>query len=154
MNVNIEIPIGLRSFGNKLGTFCYIPMTIFLYFNWIILIINLLIFNKVGCSHGRAHEFFLESLSSNFPSVQCVAYSDLAQNKCTVSGVIENMGGDFAVTRSQPKGIFYLETKPEPPYAISDINFFKHADMVLPKKANGWLSRTLDVTRSIFHRQW
>lgn len=109
--------------------------------------------NIVGCSHGRAHEFFLESLSSNFPSVQCVAYSDLAQNKCTVSGVIENMGGDFAVTRSRPKGIFYLETNPEPPYAISDINYFKHADMVLPNKAKGWLSTTLDVTRRLFHRQ-
>lgn len=106
----------------------------------------------VGCSHGRAHEFFLESLSSQFPSVQCATYSELAQNKCIVSGVIENMGGDFAVTGARPKGIFYLETKPESPYAISDINHFKHADMVLPTKAKGWLTRTLDVTRSLFQR--
>lgn len=59
------------------------------------------------------------------------------------------MGGDFALTAERPRGVFYLETKAEPPYAISDVNEFHSVEIMIPSNTKGWLSRTLDAARTL-----
>lgn len=82
----------------------------------------------VGCSHGRAHEYFLESLHNAFVGVQCKSFAELSDNRCTKTGVKGMMGGDVGFFSSRPRGIFYLETYAQPPYAIRNTNLFNKID--------------------------
>lgn len=42
------------------------------------------------------------------------------------------MGGDVSFNAHRPKGIFYLETNAEPPFAISDTNYFNKIEFAGP----------------------
>lgn len=55
-----------------------------------------------------------------------MSYEEIERNECTVvePGKTYPMGGDFAKGMEKPKGIFYLETNENPPYAIRDIEKF------------------------------
>lgn len=81
-----------------------------------------------GCSHGRAHEYFLESLTSMFIGVQCISFEELSYKKCTKTGVKGIMGGDVSFFSNRPQGIYYLETNAQPPYAVRDTNLFNKID--------------------------
>lgn len=80
------------------------------------------IFDK--CSHDRAHNLFLESLSSNFTAIHCDSHLEIQCGKCTFDDVTATMGGDITATSPKPYGIFYLETKDKSPYIIPDYNSF------------------------------
>lgn len=75
------------------------------------------------CSHVRSHALYLESISTDFPSVQCTNFEEISRNKCTRSGVIGKMGGDIGYNSMKPSGVFYLETYFSPPYMKSIENF-------------------------------
>lgn len=105
--------------------------------------------NLVGCSHGRAHEFFLESLLNDFLSVQCSSFKELRLNQCTMTGVVAKMGGDIDLTIRQPTGIFYLETNNESPYAIADVNRFCKIKVMEPQN---WSRRLLSTPVKLFRR--
>lgn len=80
-------------------------------------------FDADKCSHVRSHALYLESLSMEFPSVQCTNYEEISKNKCTRSGVIANMGGDIGSNSMKPSGVFYLETYFSTPFMKSIENF-------------------------------
>lgn len=76
------------------------------------------------CSHGRATKLFRESLSSNFTAMKCSSYKQIKNGRCSFFGVTGIMGGDVTSNAHKPIGIFYLETKEDNPYVISDISAF------------------------------
>ncbi|XP_055295778.1 lipase member H-A-like [Sitodiplosis mosellana] len=82
------------------------------------------------CSHVRSHHLFLESLKTKFTAIQCVSYEEIKERRCTFNNVTAIMGGD--ITQHTPKsyGIFYLETKFQPPYNIPDYRSFNNIDFV------------------------
>lgn len=82
------------------------------------------------CSHVRSHHIFLESLFTKFEAIQCVSYEEIQENRCTFNNVTAYMGGD--ITQHTPKsyGIFYLETKLQPPYNIADYRSFNNVEFV------------------------
>lgn len=82
----------------------------------------------VGCSHGRAHEYYLESLTNIFIGVQCRSFAELSEKKCTKTGIRGLMGGDVAYFSNRPRGIYYLETNSVSPFAIRDTNLFNKID--------------------------
>lgn len=92
------------------------------------MLIECLFHFPVGCSHGRAHEYFLESLTNSFVGVECKSFAELSDKRCTKTGVKGMMGGDVGFFSNRPRGIFYLETNAEPPYAIRNTDFFNKID--------------------------
>ncbi|XP_055295780.1 lipase member H-B-like [Sitodiplosis mosellana] len=82
------------------------------------------------CSHSRSHHLFLESLTTKFMAIQCASYDEIKQNRCTTNNVTAIMGGD--ITQHIPKayGIFYLETRAEPPYNMGDNKHFNNIEIV------------------------
>ncbi|XP_072756273.1 pancreatic lipase-related protein 2-like [Anoplolepis gracilipes] len=76
------------------------------------------VFSAQICSHGRAHEFFAESIvhSDGFPALQCSNWIDFQLGKC---GNNSTVMGEFINTDS--RGIFYLETNAEPPFGKGEI---------------------------------
>lgn len=69
-----------------------------------------------ACSHARAHEFFLESISeSGFYGYECDSRSSFNQGKCTTNPVI--MGED---TPHDAHGTYYLKTNSESPFGMGN----------------------------------
>ncbi|RVE46866.1 hypothetical protein evm_008511 [Chilo suppressalis] len=70
-----------------------------------------------ACSHGRSHEFFLESIDSTIPftAYPCESWDDFTQNKCQSNAT--PMGYNV---RKSNWGDFYLHTKNESKYAMGD----------------------------------
>merc|ERR1712007_264503 len=68
-----------------------------------------------GCSHGRAPDYFIESIngSPKFVSGKCDSYANWASGACS-SGIRTNMG--FGVSTSV-RGQFYLVTNAATPFA-------------------------------------
>lgn len=73
-----------------------------------------------ACSHYRSYEIYIESLSPNlsFDSVQCASYEEIKQNQCTPSGPNARMGGDDPKQMELTRGVYYIQTGEEPPYAL------------------------------------
>lgn len=82
------------------------------------------------CSHVRSHHLFLESLTTDFPAILCISYEEIRKNQCTFTNTVVNMGGDLKQGSIKPQGIFYLETKLTPPYAISDYRAFNNIEFI------------------------
>lgn len=78
------------------------------------------------CSHARSYELFFETLKSDFLAIQCASYEEISKNECTFKNVTMKMGGNILSNSVKPQGIFYIETKPRSPFAISDYNLFKN----------------------------
>ncbi|KAK2720757.1 hypothetical protein QYM36_004589 [Artemia franciscana] len=67
-----------------------------------------------GCSHARAHQYYVESIRSNaFRAKQCGSYDEYLAGVCN-SNTEEYMG--FVVSTSA-RGNFYLQTNENSPYA-------------------------------------
>lgn len=82
------------------------------------------------CSHLRAPEYFAESITSDgFIAQRCESFAEIKNSRCT-----NELPGEFVVMRSEPanyglKGIFYLKTNSNSPYAVgrrnaSSIDYF------------------------------
>lgn len=78
------------------------------------------------CSHGRAHDLFIESLDvkSTFYAKRCATYKEVYDRNCTHSNDLASMGGDIE-NMSKAYGLFVLPTRNQTPYAIpsTDIVF-------------------------------
>ncbi|XP_063220792.1 pancreatic triacylglycerol lipase-like [Bacillus rossius redtenbacheri] len=72
--------------------------------------------SAVACSHGRANEFFAESITtgSGFWSRQCGSWSTFSANRC--SNNAETVMGDK--TPSSASGTFFLKTGRSSPFAL------------------------------------
>jgi pancreatic triacylglycerol lipase len=73
------------------------------------------------CSHGRAVEFYVESIRNNgFSALRCPERDDISSRRC----VLEPrswMGGDSVNFNKSLRGSFYLETNRNSPYAQGPI---------------------------------
>ncbi|CAB3360981.1 Hypothetical predicted protein [Cloeon dipterum] len=68
-----------------------------------------------ACSHGRSHEFFLESVSSNqFVAKECDTWDNFQGGAC--AGASQAIMGNPSSTNS--RGTFYLATSDSPPFAL------------------------------------
>lgn len=84
------------------------------------------------CSHIRANRLFLESLTMNFTAIRCDSLEEVQSGLCLFDNVTALMGGDItAETTPKPNGIFYLETRSESPYVISDYQSYNKT-VILP----------------------
>lgn len=63
--------------------------------------------NQVGCSHGRAYEYFAESINTEvgFYSYPCAAYPIFLLGQCKDDSIL--MGDP---TPSTARGVYYLKT--------------------------------------------
>ncbi|XP_055597202.1 pancreatic triacylglycerol lipase-like [Uranotaenia lowii] len=72
-----------------------------------------------ACAHGRAWEFFAESVRtapSRFVSVQCANYGQIVNQNCVSSGPNRNMGGEPA-NIGTASGVYFLQTNAASPFA-------------------------------------
>lgn len=72
------------------------------------------------CSHSRANELYIESLSEHalFESAQCDSYQDILENNCRSSGRQSAlMGTDDPDVLVKARGIYYLRTNAKSPYS-------------------------------------
>ena len=87
--------------------------------------------NKIldKCSHGRSHEFFIESLSLNskFEGTHCASYEEIENQRCTETGPRAVMGGDEPEEIVKANGVYYLATNLESPFS-------KNVKGVLPEE--------------------
>lgn len=74
------------------------------------------------CSHGRAHKLYIESLSNDsvFMGLACGSYEEMEEEQCSTSaGMPAVMGTADPVTLRKARGVYYLRTNQQPPYAIN-----------------------------------
>lgn len=76
---------------------------------------------------------FFESLKTDFLAIQCDSYDEILKNQCTFKNVTMKMGGNILPNSKKLHGIFYIETKPQSPFVISDYNMFKNIIINPPK---------------------
>ncbi|KAJ6626577.1 Pancreatic triacylglycerol lipase, partial [Pseudolycoriella hygida] len=71
-----------------------------------------------ACSHGRSHKFFAESITSpiGFYGHYCDSYDSYIKGKCPANSMI--MGDP---TPSSARGVYYLRTNAEPPFALGNV---------------------------------
>ncbi|KAF6210802.1 hypothetical protein GE061_013913 [Apolygus lucorum] len=74
----------------------------------------------IGCSHGRAYDYFTESISTpqGFPAVECDSWSNFESGACDKNKQIF-MGPNTPTTA---RGVYYLSTNGGSPYAKSSIH--------------------------------
>lgn len=70
-----------------------------------------------NCAHGRAHEFYAESINTQagFWARQCGSYQEIVRNNCVSIGPDALMGGN--PVNAQAVGIYHLETNRASPFA-------------------------------------
>lgn len=73
------------------------------------------------CSHSRANDLLLESLTTNFRAFQC-SHFDEQKKLCVFEGIKTIMGPNM----TEAYGRFYLETRGETPFVIPDPNRFEN----------------------------
>ena len=80
-------------------------------------------FNPLSCSHSRAATFFAESVAmgerSNYHTVKCETFADVKNRTCSLDSEGIRMGHKDNIKSA--KGIYFLETKAEAPYAVGDV---------------------------------
>nr|API65148.1 lipase [Culex pipiens pallens] len=72
-----------------------------------------------ACAHGRAVDFFTESLRTNpsrFNSVRCQNFDQILNNNCVSSGPNRNMGGEPS-NIGLASGVYHLLTNAASPFA-------------------------------------
>lgn len=71
------------------------------------------------CSHGRAHDLFIESLNvtSTFYGEKCASYKEVSEQNCTHSNDFALMGGDIE-NMNRAHGLYVLETSNDSPYSL------------------------------------
>lgn len=69
------------------------------------------------CSHGRAYEYFEESiqLDQEFTATRCDSYVEIEAKTCTSRGAARFGGEPLNV--ATPPGVYFFETNPQSPYA-------------------------------------
>ncbi|XP_058467031.1 pancreatic lipase-related protein 2-like [Malaya genurostris] len=72
-----------------------------------------------GCAHGRAPNFYAESIRSSVPfrSTRCASHGELLEGNCTPSGADANMGGQPSNQGRGVSGIYFLTTNAQSPFA-------------------------------------
>ncbi|XP_064615678.1 inactive pancreatic lipase-related protein 1-like [Liolophura sinensis] len=72
----------------------------------------------LSCSHGRSHDFYVESILSHCPfrGHPCNSFEDFSAGKCTGCGSHGCAMMGFPAHSQGPKGKFYLATRPKTPY--------------------------------------
>lgn len=68
-----------------------------------------------ACSHGRAFEFFAESITERFVATHCHSYFDFQANDCGSQPVTALMGG-LDLDSVKP-GTYYLRTGSKKPFS-------------------------------------
>ncbi|GFU09512.1 pancreatic triacylglycerol lipase [Nephila pilipes] len=76
-----------------------------------------------GCDHGRASEFFNQTIDNSgcrFLAVHCTSYSDYEEGKCPPeNSTVTEMGFHLKrIPELDPPARFYLRTNAEPPYCL------------------------------------
>lgn len=73
------------------------------------------------CSHGRAHKLYIESLSDDsiFVGLPCNSYDEMEREQCTATGQTVRMGTADLDTLRLARGVYYLRTNPQAPYAMN-----------------------------------
>lgn len=98
--------------------------------------VSFLSFALEKCSHVRAHHLFLESLTTQFVAIRCRSFLNIEFNLCTHDYTTALMGGDISRDSLKPHGIFYVETKGESPYVISNHRSFHGTKLIyLPERS-------------------
>jgi pancreatic triacylglycerol lipase len=69
-----------------------------------------------GCSHGRAVNFYAESITDVFTAQQCTTFDGIDNNICTPTGFTARMGGPVA--KPGLNGIFFLRTNAQSPFSL------------------------------------
>jgi len=71
------------------------------------------------CAHGRAYQYFAESLNSakGFVAYKCSDYYSVEDKKCAMSGTSITVGGE-PLSTGNIRGIFYGVTNNKAPFAI------------------------------------
>lgn len=68
-----------------------------------------------SCAHGRAFEFYAESVNSNrFNARRCANYAQITGRNCPTGQGTGMMGGDASKSLN---GVFFLETNAASPFA-------------------------------------
>jgi pancreatic triacylglycerol lipase len=72
-----------------------------------------------ACAHGRAYEYFAESLSSasGFMSTQCINHAEIVNRRCTSSGPRVQMGGEPS-NWGRASGIYWVQTNSATPFSL------------------------------------
>lgn len=72
-----------------------------------------------SCAHGRAYEFFSESITSQtgFWAKQCGSYAEIKNGNCITTGKTSILGGDPMQT-TKASGIYHLVTNTKSPFAL------------------------------------
>lgn len=104
------------------------------------------------CSHARSYELFFETLKSDFLAIQCASYEEISKNECTFKNVTMKMGGNILSNSDKPQGIFYIETKPRSPFAISDYNLFKNI-IINPPKQKSYQTSEIVESKPKLHKR-
>lgn len=70
-----------------------------------------------SCSHGRAYEYFGESITSTrgFDATRCASYTEIQNSACTSQGT-SKFGGE-PLNTSTAKGVYFFETNASAPFA-------------------------------------
>lgn len=70
-----------------------------------------------NCAHGRAHEFFAESITSTvgFWAMRCADYTAIVNGNCESTGEYSTLGGEPLNTSAE--GVFHLTTNSASPFA-------------------------------------
>jgi pimeloyl-ACP methyl ester carboxylesterase len=73
-----------------------------------------------ACAHGRAFEFFAESIqvTSRFTATQCASFDEILNGVCTPSGPNRDMGSEPSNRIHAARGIFFLSTNARTPFAM------------------------------------
>lgn len=71
-----------------------------------------------NCAHGRAHEFYAESISGSVPFMadECTNFPEVTTDSCSMTGIREAMGGEPANVGAS--GLFWLQTAGSSPFAL------------------------------------
>lgn len=72
-----------------------------------------------NCAHGRAYEFFAESINNNrFLSTRCNNFNEIQIGSCTPSGPSVTMGGEPSNFNTNTNGVYFLTTSGSSPFAL------------------------------------
>ncbi|XP_062567870.1 inactive pancreatic lipase-related protein 1-like [Saccostrea cucullata] len=90
---------------------------------------------SLSCSHGRAHEYFIESINSpcKFYAHQCASLADFDHGRCMAcpAGGCAVMG--YEADDTSPRGVFFLSTSSHSPYCGHEYDM----EIVISHSMNG-----------------
>lgn len=69
-----------------------------------------------NCSHQLVHQYYAESINSQFTAQECSAFENIRNENCIPTGQTGRMGGPHE--KIGLSGVFYLETNAEAPFSM------------------------------------